>query len=106
VLLAGRTAQRDDVLYRVNAGGPQLAALDGGPAWAADTDATSSLRTSGSNAAGYPSGATTGSSVPAETPNAVFDTERWDPQDATEMHWAFPVPAGRHVQVRLYLANR
>lgn len=106
VLLAGRTPQRTDVLYRVNAGGPQLTALDGGPAWAADTSSTSALHNTGSNVAGYAPGASTDSTVPTETPNAVFDSERWDPLDATEMQWAFPVPTGRRVQVRLYLANR
>jgi PKD repeat protein len=106
VLLAGHPAQRPDVLFRVNAGGPQLPSLDGGPAWAADTDAVSPYRNTGSNAAGYASGARLDDSVPVGTPGAVFDSERWDPSDATEMQWAFPVPAGRHVQVRLYLANR
>jgi len=36
----------------------------------------------------------------------VFQTERWDPNDATEMHFAFPVPSGTNVTVRLYFADR
>ena len=95
----GSTGQ---VLHRVNAGGGALAAQDGGPDWAADTGA---LRNTG-NSASYAPGAAIDGSVPSTTPPAVFDTERWDPADATEMQWRFPVAAGTTVEVRLYLANR
>ncbi|MGZ4508079.1 MAG: PKD domain-containing protein [Blastococcus sp.] len=112
VYLAGRqapgggTGSTGTVLYRVNAGGPELAATDGGPAWAADDGASNPLRSDGSNAAAWAPGAAEDGTVPASTPPAVFDTERWDPADATEMQWHFPVAAGTSVEVRVYLANR
>lgn len=112
VYLAGRESplagSTPGVLYRVNAAGPEIAAIDGGPAWAADNGGTS-FHNGGNNTAGYPSGAAVDPTVPASTPATVFDTERWDPGvagDGAEMSWAFPVAAGRQVEVRLYFANR
>jgi hypothetical protein len=35
----------------------------------------------------------------------VFASERWDPPAAPEMQWAFLVPAGETVQVRLYFGD-
>jgi PKD repeat protein len=94
------------VLYRVNTGGPTLPSIDGGPDWVGDNGATSPYRNTGSNAAGYPPSASLDGSVPAGTPVEVFDTERWDPADATEMRYSFPVATGTTVQVRLSFANR
>ena len=94
------------ILYRVNTGGGTLPALDCGPDWAADAAADNPLRTSGSNAAPWDPVASIDPSVPATTPSAVFSSERWDPSDAPEMQWSFPVAAGKHIQVRLYFANR
>ncbi|HZN17431.1 MAG TPA: malectin domain-containing carbohydrate-binding protein [Micromonosporaceae bacterium] len=96
-----------NVLHRVNAGGPLVGALDGGPDWAADTSASPSpYRNGGSNEASFgPVGSVDGT-VPATTPSALYTDERWDPGDAPEMHWGFPVTAGTQVEVRLYLANR
>jgi PKD repeat protein len=97
------------VLYRVDAGGPTLPALDNGPDWQGDQNDPSPYRNSGSNSAGWGPGATADNTVPSTTPNAIFDSERWDPgshQDGGEMHWAFPVPAGDKVDVRMYFANR
>jgi PKD repeat protein len=95
-----------DVLHRVNAGGPQVATLDDGPAWSADQGTTSALRNAGSNAAGYPPVPAVDGTVPPSTPSSVFDTERWDPAGQPELSWAFPVPAGTTVDVRVYVANR
>ncbi|WP_375433283.1 fibronectin type III domain-containing protein [uncultured Friedmanniella sp.] len=89
-----------NVLYRVHAGGVQVAANDGGPDWAADNTVTNPLRTTGSNAVGYPPGVVADDTVPASTPNAVFDSERFD-----EMAWAFPVATGAKVKARLYFVN-
>ena len=94
------------VLYRVNAAGPALAAATG-PDWAADTDAQpSALHGEGSNRAGYPPISTVDATVPAGTPSALFDDELWDPSGGPDQTWAFPVPAGVPVEVRLYFANR
>lgn len=94
-------------LYRVNAGGPTIAASDCGPDWSADTDFDNpSLRNSGSNTADWGSNGTQNGTVPATTPPGVFATERWDPGDDPEMQWTFNVPAGTNVQVRLYFINQ
>ena len=81
-------------LYRVNAGGPTIAANDCGPDWSGDPDADNPLRNSGSNTADWGGNGTQNGSVPATTPAGVFATERWDPGDDPEMAWDFPVPAG------------
>ncbi|MDN5546761.1 MAG: malectin, partial [Rhodococcus sp. (in: high G+C Gram-positive bacteria)] len=94
-------------LYRVNTGGPALAALDGGIGWMADDGASNPYRNNGSNAAGYSAdGRTTDGTVPATTPAAIFDAERWNPGGLGTMQWAFPVQSGEEVVVRLYFANR
>jgi PKD repeat protein len=95
-----------NVLFRVDAGGPAIQAIDNGPDWAADTSDPSPYRNNGSNAAGWSPGATINSSVPSTTPSAVFNSERWSPSDNPAMNWAFPVAAGTHIEVRLYFANR
>lgn len=111
VYLAGRqtatTTPVAGVLYRVNTGGPTIAAPDGGPAWAEDSAGTPSpFRNSGSNAAGWSAVPAVDGTVPASTPRAVFDSERWDPSGGNEMEWAFPVASGTPLEVRLYFANR
>ncbi len=103
---ANPASSNGNVVYRVNAGGGTIGAADNGPDWAADNGSTSPYRNTGSNAAGYASGATVDSTVPSSTPNAVFDTERWSPSDNPAMNWAFPTQAGVPLQVRLYFSNR
>ena len=96
-----------NVLYRVDTGGPELASLDGGPAWAEDDDAQQSqYDNQQSSDASWSPVPNVNSSVPATTPSAIFNTERWSPTDSPPMTWTFPVPAGTHTQVRLYFANR
>lgn len=100
----GQTASSDSpVLYRVNAAGPPMLALDSGPDWSGDTgDSPSGLHEGGSNAADWGSpAASLDPSVPDTTPPAIFSTERW-----AEQHWHFPVPDNLPLQVRLYFANR
>ncbi|MFG2106372.1 malectin domain-containing carbohydrate-binding protein [Micromonospora chersina] len=100
------TPDAADVLYRVNAGGDQLAAPSG-PAWAGDTVAAPSrYHNTGSNVQAYGTNATFDATVPAGTPVTLFNSERWDLATAPDMQWDFPVPAGTPVQVRLYFANR
>ena len=111
VFLAGslpKTAATN-VLYRVNAGGPTLQAVDAGPDWAGDQNDPSPYRSSGSNSASYSPVAKVDSTVPASTPPGIFDTERWDPGangDGGEMHWQFTVPTGVPIELRMYFANR
>ena len=99
-LLAG------DVLYQINVGGESLL---GNPAWEADTSSNPAIY---SNAAASDSNAySTGSnidlshaSIPAGTPEAVFQSERWDPPSGQEMQWDFAVTPGK-VEVRLFFAE-
>jgi PKD repeat protein len=111
VYLAGQLpdSTNTNILYRVNAGGPAIQASDNGPDWSADQASSSPYRNSGSNTAGWSPVPTVDATVPASTPRAIFDSERWDPGskgDGQEMHWSFPVTAGTQVEVRLYFANR
>lgn len=92
--------------YRIDTGGGEIAAGDGGPSWTSDTDATSPYRTGASNTAGYSPVPLVDGSVPAGTPAGIFSTERWGSSIGSEMGWDLPLPAGHHATVRLYLANR
>ncbi len=114
-VLLGRPGAGSDasVLYRVNAAGSALASADDGPDWTADDQAANAFRNSGSNSAYWGGGETADSTVPNtaldRAPLALFDSERWDPGtagDGNEMQWQFPVAAGTHVSVRLYLIDR
>ncbi len=99
-----------NVLYRVDTGGPTIPAIDGGPDWQGDTSDPSPYRNSGSNTSSWSPITNVDSTVPASTPSAIFNTERWDPGndvgDNGNLRWTFPVPAGDVVDVRLYFANR
>jgi hypothetical protein len=106
VLLAAPAATGATALFRVNAGGP---AVSGTPTWTTDTTASPSPYVNAA-AAGNETFSTaqaidlTHPSVPAGTPQAVFQTERWDPPAGAEMTWSFPVSPGLY-QVRLYFAE-
>ena len=112
VYLAGPLATTTDVLYRVDAGGPTVAATDTGPDWMADSsssDPGAAYHNTGSTTSTYACCATLSSAVPSSTPAAIFNSERYDSgtkNDGGEMQWSFPVPSGTHVGVRLYFANR
>lgn len=107
--LGGGSGGQEDVLFRVNAAGPEAPALDAGPNWAADEGVTSPWRNSGSNIATYELVGSVTSSVRSTTPLEVFSQERWDPgtrNDGEEMAWSIPVASGEDITVRVYLANR
>ncbi len=95
-----------NVLFRVNAGG---AAIAGNPGWTADTSASPSSYTNASAAYSVTSStsttiALTNPSVPAGTPMALFQTERYDVSKGADMQWNFPVANGAYT-VRLYFAE-
>jgi hypothetical protein len=94
-------------IARINAGGPLLLATDNGPNWQADTAAQPSpYRNGNSNDADWgdlPIGRT--ANVPTSTPQAIFSTERWSPDDSPNMQWDIPAPVGHSITVRLYLSN-
>jgi len=93
-------------IYAINAGG---AAVAGALNWTADTQSAPSTY---SNA--VPTGSQifstgqsinlTDPSVPSGTPEAVFQSERWDPAGGSQMQWSFPVTPGSY-QVRLYFSE-
>ena len=92
---------------RVNAGGDSVAATPLG--WAADTASAPSPK-SNAGAAGSATSVTAAaidmsdSSVPAGTPAALLQSQRYDPGDGAEMQWAFPEANGDY-EVRLYFAE-
>lgn|GEM_PF-1089102 len=117
-----------EVLFRVNAGGPGIVVgaddstdpsdpdLDWGqdqgnfgdagnsPYLIANSTGTSTF--SGDSGSAHPGAIdATDPSIPAGTPDAMFNTERWDPASDPEMLWQFPVAAGTEVEVRLYFAE-
>lgn len=92
------------VLYRVNAGGPEIAAIDDGPNWLADD---SFLLVPGSDRTSGFASVEAGDTVPLSTPGEVFDTERFDMTSIandTVMQYAFDVDPGLY-EVRLYMGN-
>ncbi|MFO8238119.1 MAG: malectin domain-containing carbohydrate-binding protein [Prochlorococcaceae cyanobacterium] len=104
--ISGASSTAEEVLYRVNAGGPAIAATDAGPSWEADTAATPSvyLASTGSNStASFPAVAPS-FTLPASVPGALFDSERFDLPGGTAMGYAFPVATGLY-DVRLYMGN-
>ena len=98
------------ILYRVHAGGPEVAAVDCGPNWVADDSSGApgaAFRNTGSNnVSSWNQQFTVDNTVPSTTPSTIFDSERWDPGSLPEMQWHFPVPLGTHVTVRLYFINQ
>ena len=79
-------------LYRVNAGGPQY--IDNAAnVWQSDE---------GFHNTGNPFGVSNHIDGTPDVP--IYQTERWDPAEAPEMTYAFPVDAG-HYRVRLHFAE-
>ena len=89
------TGAASNVLYRVDAAGPALQSADG-----ADWTTADGL-VNGGGTANWGSTVPADSSVPAGTPAALFSTERYGNQD-----WNLPIPAGKHLTVRLFFANQ
>ena len=89
-------------LFRVNAGGPQIAAIDGGPDWLADTAFLANP--GGSGTASFPA-VNPGPTVDSSVPGAIFDTERFDFPGLASLEYAFDVPVAGDYEVRLYLGN-
>lgn len=112
VMMAGgfSSATASNILYRVNAAGGSLSALDGGRSWESDNSWFSTgYHNSGSSTTSYFTSIPVDSTVPTSTPSSVFNSERYDTGragDNGEMKWSFPVTAGTPVAVRLYFAER
>ncbi len=94
------------VVYRVNAGGALVSAT---PNWTADSDSAPSTYSNRLAANLLTTFVTsnidlTHPSIPANTPQALFQTERWDGEQLAEMQWEFPVSPGSY-EVSLYFAE-
>ncbi len=90
-----------NILFRLNAGGPRVASIDGGPDWISDNGFFSggTRVVTGRTVQGL------GDSVPSSTPEAVFETERFNPPDTSDMVYTFDVAQGTTVVVNLYMMN-
>jgi len=98
----------DIVLYRVNAGGPGVGASKAN--WEADTKGAPSPFVNAVQAGNQTAITShvidiTGPTVPAGTPESIFQSERWDPASGAELLWSFPVQDGEEVEIRLYFAE-
>ena len=78
-------------IIRINAGGPDYTDTSGN-LWSADT--------------GYNTGSTwwTHDPIANTVEDTLYKTERWDPNDGTELEYSFTVPNGSY-QVRLLFAD-
>ncbi len=96
-------------VYRLNAGGPQLAALDGGIPWEQDTTGSNSAYLAipgGNKQAGFDVGTFSSAVDLTTTPAQLYQTERWSSDPGSpSMRYAFPVPEPGSYQVRLYMGN-
>ena len=115
----GTEPPEGEVLFRVNVGGPQLAAADGSlPDWSIDSNnggSASPYRVGGGQNF-YNGGEGTAhpgpiimthpslTTAPA-APALLFNTERWDPAADPVFAWAFPVQSGGTYTLRLYFAE-
>ncbi|SFR48349.1 PKD repeat-containing protein [Robiginitalea myxolifaciens] len=97
------------VLYRVNTGGPGLAAIDGDLAWEEDTPTNPSayLSQAGTNQQFISTTMPVDGSVnQTTTPLEVFATERYDNiPGAPNLSYSFPVSQPGNYEVRLYVGN-
>jgi hypothetical protein len=93
---------------RINAGGPTVTALDGGPDWEADDPAHPFLAVASGSSVGGFEVLGRDASLPVYVPQDAFQTERWDgsndptPDDLT---YAILVAPGSTVTVNLLMAN-
>jgi len=92
------------VLYRINAGGPEVAATDGGPDWSADNNPDSPFLASKGSDSTAAFNVQPGPDLPDGVPAAIFKTERWDSSAAPAMEWAFAVDPGLY-EVSLFMGN-
>lgn len=96
-------------IYRVNAGGAQTSAIDGGIPWEQDTTSSNSvyLVDPGTNRqAEFDLSSFTPAVDQTTTPVSIFQSERWsDTSGSPTMRYAFPISMSGEYEVRLYLGN-
>ena len=96
------------VLHRVNTGGEEVAAIDGGPNWTADTNANPSVFRVTDNGASNSTdgfGVTPGASVPATTPDEIYEIGRFDQSGGGSLQYIFPDLEDGTYEVTLFLGN-
>ena len=100
------TPPNEQVIYRVNIGGPELSASDGSTLnWSEDSNANPSpYVNAGSDTYSVTNPITLDNTVPQSAPEALFQSQRWDPSQPPEMEWEFPVTPGDY-EVRLLFAE-
>ena len=92
------------VLYRLNAGGPEITAIDGGPNWLSDTGY---LLNQGSSKIFSTPDLVPGFEFKEGVPSEIYNTERFDELstvDDAELQYAFEVESGTY-EVHLYMGN-
>ncbi|MBI6119866.1 malectin domain-containing carbohydrate-binding protein, partial [Salegentibacter maritimus] len=98
-----------EVLYRVNAGGPTITAIDGKLDWEEDTANNNSAYLSYPGLNSTFSGGMTSYTAAVDqstTPVSIYDTERFDRgKGEPNMTYAFPVDSPGTYAVRLYMGN-
>jgi len=111
ILINNRTNSDPVVLYRVNAGGSSITAIDGGIDWEPDLKASPSQYNNSPDSGSdtyIPSTPTITNSTISTPPQSyvpedVFFSQRYD-SGALEMIWTFPVQNGQYT-VNLYFAE-
>ena len=96
-------------IYRVNAGGAQTTAIDGGIDWEEDTTGNNSAyltNPGGNSAAGFNITTFTPEVDQSTTPVSIYQTERWSSAPGSpSMTYAFPIAQAGNHEVRLYMGN-
>lgn len=100
-------ALAETVIYRVNSGGALVSAT---PDWEADTKGNPStiVNAAATGNKTFSMGTTidlNDPSIPIGTPEAIFQSERWDPGASPEMQWDFPLTPGSNA-VMCCIENR
>ena len=97
------------VLYRVNSGGPEITAIDGGLNWGADqpTNISPYLTVAGTNESFNSTTIPVDGSVnQTTTPLEIYASERFDEISGNpNMTYSFPVPQSGNYEIRLYMGN-
>ncbi len=93
------TQRREEVVIRVNAGGPRLDAAGGD--WMSDASASDYYNTGRTWSRKKPVDL---SLVDADVPLQLFQSERFDTKKGAELSWSFPVVPGTY-RVNLYFAE-
>ncbi|MEM8897476.1 MAG: kelch repeat-containing protein [Bacteroidota bacterium] len=101
----------ENVIFRVNAGGPTIPAIDGGLDWISDVNASLANQNFTVNTGNvYPVPADqwasgVSSDIKNRTPFSIFNTDRFDFGDGEEMKYTFNVGQPGSYKVRLFLRD-